>query len=170
MPRHSLSQRVTSTLIRRRCFGRPLAGIEHAQVPAARDDVGVGQMSGQLGNSFGLVLAVAVERHDAVVAAGRSSPRRPSATRPHTPGCADGESSGPSGNVSATRACGRSSRRRPPRRPRRNFSTSVSTPTRLASSLWTGMAVSRRMGKSLCTKSLAKDRFRRSRRGRTRIF
>ena len=62
-------------------LGGPLRRVEDFEVAAARDEVGAGldELGGHLGNARGLVLAVAVERHQAVIApfegAGESVPK-----------------------------------------------------------------------------------------------
>src|SRR5208337_915356 len=49
-------------------FGRSLVGIEDPEITAPRDDVGLLETPGELGNPGGLVLAVAIKRHQSVVA------------------------------------------------------------------------------------------------------
>ena len=140
-------------------FGRLLAGIEDTQVTAARDDIGLCQMRGDLGNPLRLVLPIAIKSHEAVVAAVDRRLKSRTQARPiaqvarmtnrlhrrklsRSTGVRSVE---PSSTTNTSPAC---------------LSTSVSTPTRLASSLWTGMAVRRRIGKVIAAKELTEKSLR----------
>ena len=125
-------------------FRRPLSGIKHLEITAAGDDIGFSQMSGQLGDACGLMLAVAVERDNAVIPPRERGFERGAQARaiPQVMRMADRADAGKLAQSSGVRSVEPSSTTSTSEA---YFFTSVSTLTRLAASLYTGMAVSKRM-------------------------